>query len=39
MQEHNPSLLPIILAEDSRKIERTDESRKLKRRKSETGRG
>ena len=29
MQEHNPSLIPIIVAEDSRKIERTDESRKL----------
>ena len=28
MQEHNPSLIPIIVAEDSRKIERTDESRK-----------
>ena len=28
MQEHNPSLIPIIVAEDSHKIERTDESRK-----------
>ena len=29
MQEHNPSLIPRILAEDSRKIERNKESRKL----------
>ena len=29
MQEHNPSLIPIIVAGDSRKIERTDESRNL----------
>ena len=29
MQEHNPSLIPIIVAEDSRKIERNKESRKL----------
>ena len=28
MQEHNPSLIPIIVAEDSHKIERTNESRK-----------
>ena len=28
MQEHNPSLIPIIVAEDSRKIERSDESKK-----------
>ena len=30
MQEHNPSLIPIIAAEDSRKLERTEESRKLR---------
>ena len=29
MQEHNPSLIPIIVAEDSRKIERNKESQKL----------
>ena len=29
MKEHNPSLIPIIVAEDFRKIERTKESRKL----------
>ena len=29
MQEHNPSLIPIIVAEDSRKIERNKESRNL----------
>ena len=29
MQGHNPSLIPIIAAEDSRKIEKTDDSRKL----------
>ena len=29
MQEHNPSLIPIIVAEDSRKIEKNKESRKL----------
>ena len=28
MQEHNPSLIPIITAADSRKLERTEESRK-----------
>ena len=28
MQEHNPSLIPIILAVISRKLERTEESRK-----------
>ena len=29
MQEHNPSLIPIIVAANSRKIERNKESRKL----------
>ena len=29
MQEHNPSLISIIVAEDSRIIERNKESRKL----------
>ena len=29
MQEHNPSLIPIIIAADSRNLERTEESRKL----------
>ena len=29
MPEHNSSLIPIIVAEDSRKIEKTDYSRKL----------
>ena len=29
MQEHNPSLIPIIVAENSREIERNKESRKL----------
>ena len=27
MQEHNPSLIPIIIAANSRKLERTEESR------------
>ena len=30
MQEHNPSLIPITAAADSRKLERTEESRKLR---------
>ena len=29
MQEHNPSLIRIIVAVNSRKLERTDESRNL----------
>ena len=30
MQEHNPSLIPIIVAADSRKLEKTEESRNLR---------
>ena len=30
MQEHNPSLIPIVAAADSRKNGRTEESRKLR---------
>ena len=37
MQEHNPSLIPIIVAEDSRKIEKTGESRNLKSTRSSDG--
>ena len=37
MQEHNPSLIPIIVAEDSRKIERTEESRNLRTTRSSDG--